>query len=168
MRTGTKNMTGSYGSRYITHTLRGFQILILMFVGPPSAAGQISIENRTSAPVPPDRAWVIYQTACQVVADHYHIKDPVQLQVPFKLKVGMGETNVVYDEGAGVYRINLSEWGDTRFAFAALRLTLQRLITLESRREMLIETLSRAERKLPVDRAKIRAKAPVSEGLMGR
>jgi hypothetical protein len=139
-----------------TYTLRHLRAVLLVLLAVGTAKGQISIDNRSSTPVPRDRAWVIYQTTCQVVADRFHVKDSIQLQVPFHLNVGSEESNVLYDEGAGTYQINLSEWGDTKFAFAALRLTLQRLVTLESRREMLLETLARAERKLPVDSTKVR------------
>jgi hypothetical protein len=38
-------------------------------------------------------------------------------------------------------------------AFAVLRLTLQRLVTSQSRRALLLEGLVRAERKLPASRS---------------
>jgi hypothetical protein len=129
-----------------THILVVLSVLLTAGTSP----GQISIENHRSVPVPEDRAWVIYQSTCQVVAERFHVKKASELQVPFRLVVGSTDSGVLYDEGAALYEIHLRNWGDTEFAFAALRLTLQRLVSAQSRRELLRETLARAERKLPV------------------
>jgi hypothetical protein len=123
-------------------------ILLLPMFGA-TGVGQISVQNKTSATVPIDRAWVIYQTACQVVAEQFHVRRPTDLQVPFTLNVGSTESGVQYDSGAGRYEINLSTWSENTFAFAALRLTLQRLSSLHRGSELLTETLKRADRKLP-------------------
>jgi len=151
-----ERMKPVFRARRSTHALCQLLVVLSLSMATETAAGQISIEDRSSKPIPRDRAWVIYQTTCQVVAERFHVNDPIRLQVPFKLNVGVEVNNVLYDEGTGIYQINLSEWGDTKFAFAALRLTLQKLATLQSRREMLMEVLTRAERKLPLDSSKAR------------
>jgi hypothetical protein len=132
-----------FGATYILVVLS-----VLLTAG--TSPGQISIENHRSVPVPEGRAWVIYQSTCQVVAERFHVKKASELQVPFRLVVGTTDSGVLYDEGAALYQIHLRNWSDTEFAFAALRLTLQRLLSAQSRRELLRETLARAERKLPV------------------
>jgi hypothetical protein len=125
-------------------------IFLLPMVGSPGL-GQISLQNKTSASVPMDRAWVIYQTACQVVAEQFHVRHPSDLRVPFTLNVGSTESGVQYDSGAARYEINLTAWSENTFAFASLRLTLQRLTSLHRGNELLAETLKRSGRKLPLD-----------------
>ena len=121
--------------------------LLLLLVAP--SAGQISIENPRSVDVYGDRAWVIYAAASEVVAEKFHRKHPAELQVPFKLVMGTAESSVFYDDVRGEYEIRLREWNDNEFAFCALRLTMQRLVTLQQRRELLTETLARARKRLP-------------------
>jgi len=134
-------------------------VLSLLLTAEISSA-QMSVENRSFVQVPEDRAWVIYQSTCQVVAERFHVKNPADLQVPFRLVVGTTDSGVLYDEGAALYQIHLRDWGDTEFAFAVLRLTLQRLVTSQSRRKLLLEALARAERKLPVSRSGIPHQIP--------
>lgn len=124
-------------------------ILSLLLISGSSHA-QLSIENHTSSQVPEQRAWVIYQSTCQVVAEQFHVKNPAELQVPVKLTVGSSESRVLYDEGAGLFEIQLKGWSDTEFAFASLRLTLQQLVSSRTRRDLLFESLARAQRKLPL------------------
>jgi len=105
-------------------------------------------QSKTPESGPMDRAWVIYQTACQVVAEQFHVRRPSDLQVPLKLNIGDGDAGFRYDSGSGRYEINLTTWNENSFAFAALRLALQRVTALQKGRDLLRDTLKRSERKL--------------------
>ena len=118
-------------------------------MGPSLALGQIAVQNPNNLPLPGSRPQVIFRTACQVVAEEFHVVDPAKLDFPLTLVLGQPFRYTADDQNQ-VYTIYLDRWDDALFTSSAVMLASHRVVTIDRYKKMVVEALRRASRVNPV------------------
>lgn len=93
---------------------------------------------------------VLFNTACRVVAEEFHLPTPVDAQFRVTLVPGEGTDRVIGDELHKTYFIYMQRWDEVQFATSASRLALQHMVSQERKTRMVAEILRRARATEPV------------------
>lgn len=117
---------------------------------------QVSIQSRESERVPQYKVDLMTRVAFRVVAEEFHERRVSEIEFPLVLVLGEDNERYAEDEKAGVYTIYLKRWDEQKFAVAAMRLALQRLLPREREGRMLREILRRSDRIAPIDANAVR------------
>ena len=110
---------------------------------------QLTISNPQHLDVPEQRARVVWTMTFRVVARELRLRDVSTAEFPAVLVLGVKDEHYTEDEH-GVFTIYLDRWNETRFAFAAMRLAVQRLVAREIGNKMLREIVKRSDQIAPV------------------
>lgn len=123
---------------------------VLILLGINSAVhAQLSIVNPKHLEIPTDRANVILNTACLVVAEEFHQRAS-DLRFQTVLILGDKEERYQVDEQKGIFTLYLRQWDERKFATLAMRFCVQRLATSSRTDNLVKEILRRTERIAPV------------------
>ena len=136
----------------------GTLFLLASFVdlaGSSAAFAQITVRNPNNLPFPDNKPQILLRTACQVVAEEFHIPDPSRLQFPLILVLGE-PWHYTADEDNQIYTIYLERWDDTLFATSAMAIASHRVVTKDRYKKMVLEILRRANRISPVEPTDLR------------
>jgi hypothetical protein len=98
---------------------------------------------------------VLLSTACRVVAEDFHAQDPSEVVYPLTLVLGVKDEHWTEDEEGHAYTLYLNDWNEAKFAVAAMRLALQRLITRDRRKQLMKEILRRSDQIAPIAASKL-------------
>jgi hypothetical protein len=112
--------------------------------------GQVTIKNPKHLEVPEDKVRILSSTACRVVAEEFNIRDSSELEFPFTLVLGEPYEHFKVDEENHIYTIYLNTWDETQFATYAMRLAVQRMVSRERRKIMVLKVLKRSNEISPV------------------
>jgi hypothetical protein len=121
----------------------------LVLLGCSPAAAQVTISNPQHLQVPEDKVQILFRTACQVVAEEFHVHRSA-LEFPLTLVLGDSKERFTEDEEHQAYTIYLHHWDEARFAVSALRLANLRLVPPSLRNRMALEILKRSNQIAPV------------------
>jgi hypothetical protein len=114
------------------------------------SVAQLRVENPKHLDYPEAKAKVLLGTACRVVAEEFHAQDPSEVVYPLTLVLGVRDEHWTEDEEGHDYTLYLKDWNEAKFAVAAMRLALQRLITRDRRKRLVREILRRSDQIAPV------------------
>lgn len=131
------------------------KMLFLLLLTACPVLAQVHIQNPKHLPVPEEKAQVIFNTACRVVADEFHVPHS---QLAFSLVLVLGEESQRYtaNEETGTYAVYLRQWDPVQFADSAMRLAVQRLVPPQRRNRMLTAILFRSREIAPISVEEIR------------
>jgi hypothetical protein len=124
-------------------------LLILLSLNSASHA-QLSVVNPNHIEMPLERAMVILNTACLVVADEFHQRNASDLHFQTVLVLGNSEEHYQVDEKKGIYTVYLRQWDERKFATLAMRFCVQRLASSVREDHLVQEILRRTDRIGPV------------------
>ena len=124
-------------------------------------AAQLTVKNPDHLYFPEDRAQVIFNTACSVVATR--LRAPKGSTINFPLVVVMGDKNERYTANleSRIFTIYMDHWDETQFAASSMGLAIQLLIPQDQRVKIVREILRRSDRVLPVPLNALGNKAPI-------
>jgi hypothetical protein len=108
------------------------------------ANGQLRIEASNVTAVPQQKAVLLFDVACQVVAKEFRLRHSSEVEVPVTLVLGEDRDGVVGDESQQVFTIYMSRWDETLFATSVSRIALQHLLSGKRKAEIVREILRRA------------------------
>jgi hypothetical protein len=128
---------------------------IALMVASSLSMAQLTVENPKHLDFPEAKAKVLLSTACRVVAEEFHAHNPSEVEYPLTLVLGVKDEHWTEDEEAHAYILYLDDWNETKFAVAAMKLALQRLITQDRRKRLVREILWRSEQTAPVAASKL-------------
>jgi hypothetical protein len=114
------------------------------------ANGQLRIQAPKGTAVPQQKAVLLFNVACQVVAKEFRLRDSSGVEVPVTLVLGEGRDGVVGDEARQVFTIYMSRWDETLFATSVSRIALQHLLSGDRKAGIVREILRRAHLASPV------------------
>ena len=124
-------------------------MLILALAVSTATRAQVTVQ-KNGADVPEERASVLYNTAMRVVAQEFHLKDASDIRFPVTLVLGDANERVTGDELNKVYVIYMERWDEAKFALAASRIAIQRLVSEERKTRIVSDILRRASQIAPV------------------
>jgi hypothetical protein len=111
-----------------------------------SARAQLSVVNPGDMDVPQARAEILYQQACRIVAEQFHVHDRAQIEVPLTLQIGENEQDLSrVDEQTGAYVVHMSHWNESAFVSRVITLCLFRLLSDSRRLKLLAKARARAD-----------------------
>jgi hypothetical protein len=122
-------------------------VLLALLASPASA--QVTIV-KNGVTVPEEKAQILFNMTCRVVAEEFHLPEPTAARFPVTLVLGDSNERVLGDELNQTYFIYMNRWDDVQFTTSASRLALQHLISKERKAKLVVEILQRAERVAPV------------------
>ena|ERR1700675_1253912 len=130
---------------FLFSTVLGFAL----FATPLTARAQVTIlKNGTK--VDENKVNLLFNTACRVVADEFHMTNPSSPLFRVTLVLGDSNERVIGDELNRTYFIYMDHWNEVLFATSASRLALQHLVSQERKARMVTEILRRTNRIEPI------------------
>jgi hypothetical protein len=128
-----------------------FQLLAtaLVLLGSVVSTAQIMIDNPQHLDIPEQRAQVLHNIICRVVAEEFHIRGG-KVEGPVVLILGEQKEQSTADEFNRVYTIYLERWDEATFAISDIRLAVQRMVFRNHWERMAREVVRRAEQVSPV------------------
>jgi hypothetical protein len=125
-------------------------ILFLLVIGACSCRAQLQVENGDHVGFPDQRAQIIFNTACRVVGEEFHLKRAALPAFPLTLVLGSSEDRYQDNHDAGIYRIELKSWDEKKFAVGVMRLAIERMVGREQRDRLLRQILTRSNAISPL------------------
>jgi hypothetical protein len=119
------------------------------------SVAQLRVENPKHLDYPEAKAKVLLSMACRVVAEEFHAQNQSEIEYPMTLVLGVKDEHWTEDESSHAYTLYLNDWNEAKFAVAAMRLALQRLITRDRRKRLTKEILRRSDQIAPVEASKL-------------
>ncbi len=119
------------------------------------SVAQLRVENPKHLDYPEAKAKVLLSTACRVVAEEFHVQNQSEVEYPMTLVLGVKDEHWTENEESHTYTLYLNDWHEAKFAVAAMRLALQRLITRDRRERLMKEILRRSDQIAPVAASKL-------------
>jgi hypothetical protein len=129
-------------------------------------SAQLTIVNSDHLEVPAGVPEALLQTAREVAAKEFHIKNMSEIDFPLVLVLGDGaeqpakegtEWDAIIDENAGSLRLYMKKWDEKKFAAVVLRLCVQRLTNSPRQMRLIREVLARAKKISPVSANELKA-----------
>jgi hypothetical protein len=121
--------------------------------------GQLRIQVQPGLGVPQEKATLLFNVTCRVVAEEFRLRDASEVQVPVTLVLGANRDGVVGDETNQVFTVYMSRWDDTLFATSVSRIALQHLLSRDRKARIVRESLRRASLAAPISAAALRPSA---------
>ena len=135
-------------SRRFGSLLFAISVGLALYAEPLPARAQVTIlKNGTN--VDENKVNLLFNTACRVVAEEFHMTNPSNPLFRVTLILGDSNERVVGDELNRTYFIYMNQWNEVLFATSASRLALQHLVSQERKARMVTEILRRANRIAP-------------------
>jgi hypothetical protein len=116
---------------------------LLLCLAPSFTRAQVTVV-RNGAQVDEAKVKVLFNTACRVVAEEFHLPNLGDALFHVTLVLGDAKDTVIGDELHKTYFIYMQRWDEVQFATAASRLALQHLVSQERKTRMVAEILRRA------------------------
>ena len=129
--------------------------LFVMAVGPSSRA-QLAIENPGHLQVPEQKASLLLNTACRVVAEKFRISNPADHLLSLKLVLGSKDEHYIADADKDAYTLFLERWDENKFTLAVTNLAIQRFVVHDRLASLVSEILRRSDQVAPVAAAQLR------------
>jgi len=120
-----------------------------------SLHAQVTIQNPQHLEIPEQRAQVLHNIVCRVVAEDFHIRES-NVQGPVTVVLGERQEHIVADEFNGVYTIYLEHWDETTFASSDVRLTILRMAFRNHSEQMAREVIRRVDLLFPLSADRLR------------
>ncbi len=124
-------------------------LLSFMAAGPYSQA-QLVIENPGHLQVPEQKASLLLNTACRVVAEKFRISNPADHLLSLKLVLGSKDEHYTADADKDAYTLFLESWDESKFTIAVTNLAIQRLVIHDRLPSIVAEVLQRTAQVAPV------------------
>jgi hypothetical protein len=124
-------------------------VLALMLCAASPASGQVTILNN-GMQINETKVNRLFNTACRVVAEEFHLGGPTALAFPVTLVLGDPNERVIGDELNRTYFIYMGRWDEVQFATSVSRLALQHMVSQERKTRIVAEILRRANAVEPV------------------
>jgi hypothetical protein len=115
-----------------------------------SARGQVRLESHAGIEAPKERAAILFEVTCRVVAEEFHLRDASEVRVPVTLVLGESREGVVGDETNQVFTIYMPRWDETMFVTSVSRIALQHLLSRDRKARIVSESLQRANLIAPI------------------
>jgi hypothetical protein len=136
-------------SRRFQAFLFAVAIGLALYAAPLPARAQVTIlKNGTD--VDQNKVKVLFNTACRVVAEEFHMTNPSSPLFRVTLVLGDSNERLIGDELNHTYFIYMNQRNEVLFATSASRLALQHLVSQERKARIVTEILRRANRIEPV------------------
>ena len=113
-------------------------------------SAQLTVKNPDHLTFPEDRAQVIFNTACRVVAARIHVRKGSKIDFPLVVVMGDPHERYTADLTTHVFTIYLDHWDESQFAASSMGLAIQLLIPQDQRVKIVTEILQRSGQVLPV------------------
>lgn len=128
--------------RYGAFLLEAAVGLLLCAMALPARAQVTVVKNGSQ--VDEAKVRVLFNTACRVVAEEFHIPNPTDAQFRVTLILGDAKDTVIGDELHKTYSIYMQRWDEVQFATSASRLAMQHMVSQDRKTRMVAEILRRA------------------------
>lgn len=125
-------------------------LTFLMALTPRSATAQLAIENPSHLQVPEQKASLLLNSACRVVAEKFRISNPSQRLLSLKLVLGSKDEHYTADADKDSYTLFLERWDENKFTIAATNLAIQRFVIHDRLPSLVAEVLQRTAHLAPV------------------
>src|SRR5690348_11632762 len=127
-------------------------VLIVMATGLPSPA-QLAIENPGHLEVPEQKASLLLNTACRVVAEKFRFGNRADRRLSLNLVLGSKVEHYSADTDKDAYTLFLERWDESKFTVAVTNLAIQRLVIHDRLPAIVAEVLQRTAQvaTVPVD-----------------
>jgi hypothetical protein len=131
-------MSGRYGAFLLKAAVGLLLCLATSFI-----RAQVTVIHN-GAQVEETQVKVLFNTACRVVAEEFHLPNPEDALFRVTLVLGDTKDTVIGDELHKTYFIYMQRWDEVQFATSASRLALQHMVSQERKTRMVAEILRRA------------------------
>jgi|SRR5215470_7466267 len=142
-----------------------YGISALLVVASTLLQAQLTIENPKHLEVPDPLAQALFLTASRVVETEFHCLASAENTLRIRLVLGQTTEHLTENDSFGNGSIYLERWDENKFAFAAMRLVLLRIIGPHRQERMLREIVSRAHDIAPVRPAELHKETTPSSDL---
>ncbi len=130
-----------------------------------SLQAQLTIENPKHLEVPEHLAQALFLTASRITETEFHSPASRENRPRIRLVLGQSPERLTEDDSFGNGTIYLERWNETKFAFAAMRLAVLRIVGPKRQERMLKEIVRRAHDIAPVPVAALREETKPSPRL---
>lgn len=126
----------------------------LMFLVDSPADAQITVKNPRHLEFLEQRAQVLHQIICHVVADELHMRG-AKTGFPVILVLGEPEERIGVDDDGMPPKIYLKRWDEASFAISDMQLVVQRAVIRDHWQQMTNEVLRRWRQVAPVQHSEL-------------
>jgi hypothetical protein len=102
------------------------------------AHGQVTI-LRNGTQVNETKVNLLFNIACRVVAEEFHLGGPTAVSFPVTLVLGDPNERVIGDELNRTYFVYMGRWDEAQFATSVSRLALQHLVSQDRKTRIVAE-----------------------------
>ncbi len=125
-------------------------VALLVMVAGHFSPAQLAIENPGHLQVPEQKASLLLNTACRVVAEKFRISNPADHLLSLKLVLGSKDEHYTADTDKDAYTLFLEHWDEKKFTVAVTNLAIQRLVIHDRLPSIVAEVLQRTAQVAPV------------------
>jgi hypothetical protein len=122
---------------------------LLLCLAPSFTRAQVTVVHN-GVQVDEAKVKVLFNTACRVVTEEFHLPGPVDALFRVTLVLGDANDTVIGDELHKTYFIYMQRWDEVQFATAASRLALQHMVSQDRKTKIVEEILRRSALMEPV------------------
>lgn len=137
----------------------------LLVLACPSLQSQLTIENPKHLEVPEHLAQALFLTASRITEAEFHSPASRENRPRMRLVLGQTPERLIEDDQFGNGTMYLEQWNENKFAFAAMRLAVLRIVGPKRQERMLREIVRRAHDIAPVSAVALNKKAKPSPRL---
>jgi len=121
-------------------------VVVMILLSGTRARAQLDVVNPDSIDIPQARAEILYQQACRIVAEQFHVHKRAQIEFPVTLRIGEDEEDLTrVDSSAGAYVVHITSWNESAFVSRVITLCLFRLLPDSRRRQLIAQARGRAD-----------------------
>lgn len=142
-------------------------VLMFLVIAGPSSQAQLAIENPRHLQVPEQKASLLLNTACRVVAEKFRLSNQGDHLLSLKLVLGSKDEHYTADADKDAYTLFLERWDESKFAEAVTDLAIQRLVVRDHLVSLVTEVLRRSAQVTPVPVTELRENKTSGQQLRG-